>query len=407
MGRSTQTSFKSLILLLCCTFLLSLFVGCSSTKKTERYGVLYFWTDRNHKIDLNIYKEPANKQSEVVGQMKMNEQFRILGEKDFHYEIETKDKVKGWFPKSHTAECFYEEDFDTNKKEKKEARGLPDSVAVFGMDYGENTMAPVTWYEVSPKKDIELYEFPFKKSRISAHAKANQRYLITDVADTGYPKISERDYPGGLKASILLATDYNNSVYYSNNQVFDSYYDEQLRPYGGSEGLKKLDPDFLNNYKKYVTHWFRLKTEDGEGWVEVPGYSYVGNIKDKDNIWNLAIFCGARPSPRFVLHPKKNPIRFIGGAKYPQKIYIYAKNSENSDSIAEDIDFSPRVMLLEEKGGWCKVMSFKDGQVGWVQSEYCRTYKEAFKAGIEDIEKNKDKYFSYGWLDDWGKKEFP
>ena len=397
---NNRNVFYKSILLILFTFLFTLYCfGCSSTKKADRYGVLYFWTDRNHKIDLNIYKEPGNKQSGVIGQVKLNEKFRILDEKNFHYEIETKDKVKGWFPKSHIAEFFYEEDFNKNNKEKTKEKGIPDAVAVFGMDYEENNMAPVTWYEVSPKKDIDLYEFPFKKSRISAHAKANQRYLITDVADTGYPKLSQRDFPDGSKASFLLGTSYENSVFYRDGQVFDSFYDEHLKEYGGSEGLKKLDPDFRNDYKKYTTHWFRLKTEDGEGWIDVPNYSYVADKNDKDNIWNVAIFCGARPAPRYVLHPKKNPIYFVDAGK------VYSQNSESSTPVAGWRGW--RVKAIEEKGDWRKVLSFENGQTGWVKKEDCKTYKEAFKGGIELIEMKKDMYFGFNWLDDWGKKEFP
>ena len=242
---------KFLMLLLTFAVLISAFCfGCSGSKKpaandpvsekpkaqmpevpmdktAARYGTVYLYSERTQ--EFNLYQEPANAKSPVTGKVKAGDQFRILDEKDFFVLIETEDKRKGWIFKHNVAEYFF-----WSPEEKKDGKQLPvpDALAVFGPSFEENPVEPAVWYEVCPKTDLDLYEFPHVKAAVVAKAKANHRYLITDTAMVGFPRLSYREFPNGSKGSHIVGLGFEDSVFYQEGRVFRTGHGSPYAAYG-------------------------------------------------------------------------------------------------------------------------------------------------------------------------------
>ena len=378
-----QKQINPLALLVSSLLSLCLFIsGCSKVSnplantepKTDRYGVLYVWKDRFNPNQKNIYKEPADNNSGVVGEVKEHEVFNILGEKDFYFEIETKDKVKGWFPKSHSAELFYEADYkkedkkDAKKAAEDKTKGKPDAVSLFGLSPVENMgMDPRTWFEASPKIDMELRELPYESSRVVAHAKAKHRYLITDVADTNVLAYTSRMVCNdGTKPELLATLDYRAGAFFQDNQVFDKQFEQYLHEY-----------KFENEEHKGKGHsyWIRLKAEDGEGWVQ----PYNGGVRT-DNWYKHKKGHPEHKYLGFCLLPKGNHIETVSPSAK-----IFDKPGDGGKPV-EDQSFRRRILVLEEKDGWKKIMSFFDGRKAWVEAPYARPVKDRLGLTVAQID---------------------
>ena len=359
-------------------------VGCSKLSsllpskeepKVERYGVFYSWKDAFNPNQKNIYKVPAEKNDGVVGEVKEHEVFRILGEKDFFFEIETNDKIKGWLPKTHAAEIFYDRDYvKENKDEKKEENksaenkfaGKPDAVALYGVSYVENMgMDPRIWFEVAPKLDMELKELPYEYAKVVAHAIAKHRYLITDVADTNVLKFTPRMiFKDGIKPELLAVLDYKVGAFFSNNQVFDNEFSHYLSDY-------KFENE--EHKDKGHTYWIRLKTEDGEGWVK----PYNAPAKF-DNWYKHKEGHPTHKYLAFCLYPKGNNIEML--SEYAK---VYDKpNGKEIDKLL----FTRRIMVVDEKDGWKQIMSTWDGAKAWVEAPYAKPIKDRFGLTVAQID---------------------
>ena len=391
---------KLLVLLLACAVLFALFsFGCSGSKKPEakdpapekpsvqlpavpmeekagRYGVVFSYIPARG--ENGLFKEPGNNNSPVTGKVKIGDRIRILDEKDFHVLVETEDKQKGWFLKRNVAELFFTEPED--KKDGKQPP-VPDALSLFQMAFEENRIEPAVWYEVSPAKDMDLYEFPHEKSRVVATAKANHRYLITETAVTGYPKRSYREFPNGAKGSHIVAETFDASYFYHEGKVFRAGPSSQYAPYSGFKKIEDFDPDFKNNSEKYQTRWLRLQTEDGtEGWTRT--YDYF--TEEKEKLWNRAyLFAVSAMDLNKYLHVKEHPIKILSRAAQHS---LYTGSSKESAAIPEHecYDFTnKRVKILEEKGGWSRIQSYRRGTTAWVPTEYLLDYKHVYAANIE------------------------
>ena len=379
-----RKSVKILFVLLSCLCFIS--VGCSKLRsflpnkeetKVERYGVFYCWKDAFNRNQKNIYKAPAEKDGGVVGEVKEHEVFKILNEKDFFFEIETQDKIKGWIPKSHTAEVFYDVDYvkEDNKenKDNKEMKkpedkfkGKPDAVTLYGVSYVENMgMDPRTWFEVAPKLDMDLHESPYEFSKVVAHALAKHRYLITDVADTNVLKFTPRMvFKDGIKPELLAVLDYKVGAFFNNNQVFDNEFSNYLSDY-------KFENE--EHKEKGHTYWIRLKTEDGEGWVKP--YNAPARF---DNWYKHKEGHPVHKYLAFCLYPKGNNIELL--SPYA-KVYDQPNGKE-----VEKILFTRRIMVLEEKDGWKHIMSTWDGAKAWVEAPYAKPAKDRFGLSVKQID---------------------
>ena len=430
--KPTERSPKNtelLVLLLACAVLFALFsFGCSGSKKpeakdpapekpsvqlpavpmeekAERYGIVFSSIPAREDSGL-LYKEPGNYKSPVTGKVKIGDRIRILDEKDFHVLVETDDKQKGWFLKRNVAELFFTEPED--KKEGKQPL-VPDALSLFQMAFEENEYEPAIWVEVSPAKDMDLYEFPHEKSRVLATAKANHRYLITDTAVTGYPKRSYREFPNGAKGSHIVAETFDASYFYHEGKVFRAGPSSAYKAYSGFKKIEGFDPDFKNNKEKYQTRWIRLQTEDGtEGWTRT--YDYF--TEEKEKLWNRAYFFAVRGGLDLnkYLHVKEHPIKLLSrGAR--KELHAAAGKESEIISEHESYDFiRKRVKVLEEKEGWSKIQSYRNGSTAWVESKYLMDYRQAY---ADNIEKSRTfvqrliKEKGTGFFSDFTLKEFP
>jgi uncharacterized protein YgiM (DUF1202 family) len=418
-GRKLKNG-KFLAVLLACAFLIAVSCfGCSSSKNTgskepapatpmaeippvqkagkaERYGIVFSGIPAREDSGL-LYKEPGNNKSPVTGKVKIGDRIRILDEKDFHVLVETDDKQKGWFLKHNVAELFYTEPED--KKEGKQPR-VPDALSLFQMAFEENEYEPAIWVEVSPAKDMDLYEFPHEKSRVVATAKANHRYLITDTAVTGYPKRSYREFPNGAKGSHIVAETFDASYFYHEGKVFRAGPSSAYKAYSGFKKIEGFDPDFKNNKEKYQTRWIRLQTEDGtEGWTRT--YDYF--TEEKEKLWNRAYFFAVRGGPDLnkYLHVKEHPIKLLSRGARKE---LHAAAGKESETIPEreSYDFiRKRVKVLEEKEGWSKIQSYRNGSTAWVESKYLMDYRQAYADNIE-----KSRAFVQRWIKEKGTGSF-
>ena len=416
---------KLLAVLLTCAFIISVCCfGCSSSKSTgskepepatpmteippvqqaekmERYGTAYQFFQR----DFNLYKEPADKKSPVTGKVKMGDCFRILDEKDFHVLVETDDKQRGWFLKRNVAEFFFTEPED--KKDGKQPR-VPDALSLYQMSFEENEYEPAVWVEVSPAKDMDLYEFPHEKSRVVATAKANRRYLITDTAVTGYPKRSYREFPNGAKGSHIVAETFDASYFYHEGKVVRAASNSKFGPYSGFKKIESFDPDF-KDHNKYQTRWIRLQTENGtEGWTRT--YDYFTEKREK--LWNRAYYFAVRGGLDLnkYLHVKEHPIKLLSrGAK--KSLHVAAsEESENIPELEVYEFIKKRVKVLEEKDGWSRIQSYRSGSTAWVQSKYLMDYRQAYADNIKssrELFQRLIKEKGTGFFSEFTLKEFP
>lgn len=341
--------------------------------KAERSGTVYYRYKGREEFEL--YQEPASLKSPVTGKVKAGEQFRILDEKDFHLLVETEDKRKGWILKRNVAEYFF-----TEPEEKKDAKQppVPDALAVYRPGFEENPVEPAIWYEVCPKTDLDLYAFPYAKSPVVARAKANQRYLITDTAMVGFPRLSYREFPNGAKGSHIVGLGFEASVFYLDGRVFEAGSDSPYEAYSGFKNIEKFDPDF-KNLAKYRNHWLRLQTEDGtEGWAK--SYQFE---KGGEEVWNRACFFTGYGDQSIYLHVKEHPVKLLRGIN---KKSLHTGNSQDSEVIPERSYYGftdKRVKVLAEKDGWSQVQSYQSGLAAWVRSEHLLDYKEAYAVTIE------------------------
>lgn len=392
---------KLLTLLLTFAVLLSAFCfGCSGSKKpaandpvsekpkaqmpevpmdktAERYGTVYLYSERTQ--EFNLYQEPANAKSPVTGKVKAGDQFRILDEKDFFVLVETEDKRKGWIFKHNVAEYFF-----WSPEEKKDGKQLPvpDALAVFGPGFEENPVEPAVWYEVCPKTDLDLYEFPHVKAAVVAKAKANHRYLVTDTAMVGFPRLSYREFPNGARGSHIVGLGFEDSVFYHEGRVFRTGHGSPYAAYSGFKNIENFDPDF-KNLAKYRNHWLRLQTENGtEGWTK--SYQFE---KPKEDLWNQAIIFAGYGGPNMYLHVKEHPVKILFRT-YKQPLYADSSKESVASSVKEEAYYgfsNSRVKVLEEKGDMSRIQSYKNGFTAWVPSRYLVDYKLAYGHEIEKV----------------------
>lgn len=413
---------KLFVFLLVCAVLFALFsFGCSGSKKpeakdpvtekpapqmpavpmdakAERYGTVYLFS-RIQK-EFNLYQEPASAKSPVTGELKDGDQFRILDEKDCFVLVETEDKRKGWILKHNVAEYFF-----WSPEEKKDAKQLrvPDALAIFGPGFEENPVEPAIWYEVCPKTDLDLYEFPHVKAAVVAKAKANHRYLVTDTAMVGFPRLSYREFPNGAKGSHIVGLGFEDSVFYHEGRVFRAGLDSPYKAYSGFKNIEDFDPDFKNS-AKYRNHWLRLQTEDGtEGWTK--SYKFE---KPRDDVWNQAFFFTGYGGLDMYLHVKEHPVKILSGA---YKLPLYADSGKASIAFTienqEYYDFrNRRVKVLEEKGDMSRIQSYQNGFTAWVPSRYLVDYKQAYGHKIEETREHLKKHGTKPYSD-FALREFP
>ena len=418
---------KLLAVLLACAFIISVCCfGCSGSKKPEtkdpapanpvtdnptqqkpapqrvvkakRSGTVYY--RYKGREDFDLYQEPANPKSAVTDKVKAGDQFRILDEKDLHMLVETEDKRKGWIFKRNVAEYYF-----TEPEEKKDAKKppVPDALAIFAPSFEENPVEPAIWYEVCPKTDLELHEFPHVKSPVVATAKANHRYLVTDTAMVGFPKLSYREFPNGVKGSHIVGLGFEASVFYHEGRVFETGLDSPYKAYSGFKNIEAFDPDF-KNLGKYRNHWLRLQTEDGtEGWTK--SYQFE---KSKDEVWNRAFFFTGYGGLNMYLHVKEHPIKILFKT---YKLPLYADSGKGSVAFTKEEQgyygfTNSRVKVLEEKGEMSRIQSYKNGFIAWVPSRYLVDYKQAYWHKIEEtreeLKKRDTKQYS-----EFALREFP
>lgn len=414
---SVSKSSKLLALLLSCIMLAAVCcVGCSSSKNTvtkdpapkpatekpaamdpvvpmpsaqkaERFGTVYDHLNRPQDVDM--YQEPANKKSQVTGKVRLGDQFRILDEKDFHVLVETEDKRKGWVLKRKVAEYFFIEPQD--KKDGKQLP-VPDALAIFQPGFEENEVEPAVWYEVCPKIDLDLYAFPNVKAPVVATAKANKRYLITETAMVGFPKLSYREFPNGAKGSHIVGLGFEASVFYHEGKVFETSLGTEYTPYSGFKNIERFDPDF-KNLGKYRNHWLRLQTEDGtEGWTKSYWFE---DFREWSGLWNMAFFfarLGDTGSPELYLHVKEHPIKILSRTYKQQPLYADSGKGSvaftNKELEYHDfMYFYSRVKVLEEKGDMSRIQSYRNGMKVWVPSKYLMDYTQAYVYKIEETRK--------------------
>ena len=349
-------------------------VPMPAAEKAERYGTVVegIWAVK----DYHLYQEPGNKKSPVMGEVKMGDPVRILDEKDYFLLVETEDKKKGWLFKHFVAEFFF-----TGPEEKKiDKLPVPDALAFYGPAFEENPVEPAIWYEVSPKTDLDLYAFPYVQAPVVAKAKANKRYLITDTAMVGFPKLSYREFPNGVKGSHLFGITFDASYFYLDGKVFLAGPGSEYKAYSGFKNIDRFDPAF-KDMDKFRNLWLRLQTEDGtEGWTR--SYWYEESRKSQE-VWNQAVFFAGYGGLNMYLHAKEHPIKIVRGI---DKTSLHAGSSQESELLPELSHYeflNQRVKVLEEKDGWSRIRSYRNGLAAWVRSEHVLDYKEAYAATIE------------------------
>jgi SH3-like domain-containing protein len=226
---------------------------------------------------------------------------------------------------------------------------------------------------------------------------------------TGYPKRSYREFPNGAKGSHIVAETFDASYFYHEGKVFRTGPSSAYKAYSGFKKIEGFDPDFKNNKEKYQTRWIRLQIEDGtEGWTRT--YDYF--TEEKEKLWNRAYFFAVRGGLDLnkYLHVKEHPIKLLSrGAR--KELHAAAGKESEIISEHESYDFiRKRVKVLEEKEGWSKIQSYRNGSTAWVESKYLMDYRQAY---ADNIEKSRTfvqrliKEKGTGFFSDFTLKEFP